>query len=579
MTRLADAVRRFGHLISGQAGLSPAAIIVFSLQGLLISLTHAAILFPPGNGAAATLAALSVGIPAAFLLAARWQGSRIGWERVGAIAIVSIYVFALMFRSAIIYAMDIVVIDVHPPLATFALQQVFALTTFLVITLGTAAAVGLARERALLTAQLQGEQARLREMADSMEEELHEAERELRQRAREILEPEMAEIRQLLQDRVGADEADTVADRLMDAVRDVVRPVSQNLATPHTLPLRDIPVVVPVRLDPTRDRMNVPNAIRPEWIFSITFLALAVSIVMFQMSWIQVIPIFITGCACWILLLVVKRAWPARWREMRVITGASVVVALFVGIFIVRRLVESVIFGASERVPQPLTSFIIAGGITVVVTALATLSEHAQRARRDLVTVNAQLEELVASMRRQVWLSHRAVSLTVHGPLQSVLVSTAMRLRTTPAETSPQVIERRLEQALEAISAPGIRSVTILDTLVELQALWEGIVDINYDIEPAAFAAMYDDPGLATCASEVCREAVNNSIRHGHARVVNLTVCDFDSGLEITVTDDGCGVPASYRHGLGLAMMDQTCWQWNLLNRAQGGAILHAVLV
>jgi signal transduction histidine kinase len=93
-----------------------------------------------------------------------------------------------------------------------------------------------------------------------------------------------------------------------------------------------------------------------------------------------------------------------------------------------------------------------------------------------------------------------------------------------------------------------------------------------------AMVEMSADPALATWASEVCREAVNNAIRHGQASAVKLTVEVVDAGLDITATDGGHGVPDGYHQGLGLVMMDQTCRHWNPGNRAKGGAVMTASL-
>ena len=578
MTRFRGAARRFGELVNGSTGLSNVAIAVFSLLGLISAQTRSALLYRDARPQTLLLDVLIIGIPAIFLLTARHLSRRTDPHRLGAPAIIALYLIAVLLRAPIIYGMDASILTEPLPFFESLKFQILSGVVTIVATLSAAAAVGLTRERSMLTAQLEAEQWRLRETADSMEGELREAERELRTRAREILEPELVEIRRMLEERLGQDGADVVADRLMSSVRDVVRPASHQLATPTYLPARDIPAVVPVRFNVFRDKMDVPAAIRPEWLVGVFLIFLATSVVALQDAWIRTLPTVLSLCAMGGLLVLVKHAWPRRFRTMRVASGFLLITLLYVASFTAQYTLDSRFFGVSNRFVQPVTSFLVTTTVAVAFTLIAIHSEHAESTRMKLITVNSQLMELVARMRRQLWLCHRAVALTVHGQLQSMLVATAMRLRLTADDTSNAVDLRRLDDVLTSISTPGLNSVTLLDTLDELREIWSGVIVIEYEISPEALARMYEDAGLATCASEVCREAVTNAIRHGGATTIQIEVGAVTAGLALTVVDDGQGVAVDYRAGLGLTMMDQTCLSWALVNGALGGATLQVVL-
>ena len=578
MTRFRGAARRFGELVNGSTGLSNVAIAVFSLLGLISAQTRSALLYRDARPQTLLLDVLIIGIPAIFLLTARHLSRRTDPHRLGPPAIIALYLIAVLLRAPIIYGMDASILTEPLPFFESLKFQILSGVVTIVATVSAAAAVGLTRERSMLTAQLEAEQWRLRETADSMEGELREAERELRTRAREILEPELVEIRRMLEERLGQDGADVVADRLMSSVRDVVRPASHQLATPTYLPARDIPAVVPVRFNVFRDKMDVPAAIRPEWLVGVFLIFLATSVVALQDAWIRTLPTVLSLCAMGGLLVLVKHAWPRRFRTMRVASGFLLITLLYVASFTAQYTLDSRFFGVSNRFVQPVTSFLVTTTVAVAFTLIAIHSEHAESTRMKLITVNSQLMELVARMRRQLWLCHRAVALTVHGQLQSMLVATAMRLRLTADDTSNAADLRRLDDVLTSISTPGLNSVTLLDTLDELREIWSGVIVIEYEISPEALARMYEDAGLATCASEVCREAVTNAIRHGGATTIQIEVGAVTAGLALTVVDDGQGVAVDYRAGLGLTMMDQTCLSWALVNGALGGATLQVVL-
>jgi signal transduction histidine kinase len=305
---------------------------------------------------------------------------------------------------------------------------------------------------------------------------------------------------------------------------------------------------------------------------------LVTSAVALQDTWFRTLPTVLCMCAMGGLLVLVKRAWPRRFRTMRVASGFLLITLLYVASFTAEYVLDSKFFGVSNRSVQPATSFLVTTTITVAFTLIAIHSEHAKSTRVKLVAVNSELTELVARMRRHLWLCHRAVALTVHGQLQSMLVATAMRLRVTADDTSNALDLRRLDDVLASISTPGLNTVTLLDTLDELREIWSGVVVIDYEISPEALARMYEDAGLATCASEVCREAVTNAIRHGGATSIQIEVSAVTAGLGLTVEDDGQGVAEHYHPGLGLTMMDQTCLSWTLVSGARGGATLQAVL-
>ena len=578
MTRFRGAARRFGELVNGSTGLSNVAIAVFSLLGLISAQTRSALLYRDARPQTLLLDVLIIGIPAIFLLTARHLSRRTDPHRLGAPAIIALYLIAVLLRAPIVYGMDASILTEPLPFFESLKFQTLSGVVTIVATVSAAAAVGLTRERSMLTAQLEAEQWRLRETADSMEGELREAERELRTRAREILEPELVEIRRMLEERLGQDGADVVADRLMSSVRDVVRPASHQLATPTYLPARDIPAVVPVRFNVFRDKMDVPAAIRPEWLVGVFLIFLATSVVALQDAWIRTLPTVLSLCAMGGLLVLVKHAWPRRFRTMRVASGFLLITLLYVASFTAQYTLDSRFFGVSNRFVQPVTSFLVTTTVAVAFTLIAIHSEHAKSTRVKLVAVNSELTKLIARMRRQLWLCHRAVALTVHGQLQSMLVATAMRLRLTADDTSNAADLRRLDDVLTSISTPGLNSVTLLDTLDELREIWSGVVEIEYEISPEALARMYEDAGLATCASEVCREAVTNAIRHGGATSIQIEVSAMTAGLGLTVEDDGQGVAEDYHPGLGLTMMDQTCLSWTLVNGARGGATLQAVL-
>jgi|GEM_PF-454201 len=65
-------------------------------------------------------------------------------------------------------------------------------------------------------------------------------------------------------------------------------------------------------------------------------------------------------------------------------------------------------------------------------------------------------------------------------------------------------------------------------------------------------------PDVSLCLYRVAQEALGNVVRHAYAGRVRLRLADRDTGMELTVTDDGVGFdPGRVRRGLGLVSMEE----------------------
>ena len=94
-----------------------------------------------------------------------------------------------------------------------------------------------------------------------------------------------------------------------------------------------------------------------------------------------------------------------------------------------------------------------------------------------------------------------------------------------------EALSAAVELAAERVRAPG------LDVAVESAGL--------PDVGPAAEAAAY----------RIATEALANVVRHSGARSVRVALVVDDAHLEVSVADDGVGLPTPRRRGVGLTSM------------------------
>jgi signal transduction histidine kinase len=62
---------------------------------------------------------------------------------------------------------------------------------------------------------------------------------------------------------------------------------------------------------------------------------------------------------------------------------------------------------------------------------------------------------------------------------------------------------------------------------------------------------------VEVAAFRIVSEAVSNTVRHSGANQCEVTICCGERALVVEVRDDGCGIAAGTRPGIGMASMRQ----------------------
>jgi signal transduction histidine kinase len=64
----------------------------------------------------------------------------------------------------------------------------------------------------------------------------------------------------------------------------------------------------------------------------------------------------------------------------------------------------------------------------------------------------------------------------------------------------------------------------------------------------------FEENGTATHLYRIAQEAVRNAVRHGKARRIEVSLSSGGSGVVLTVSDNGIGLPEPERRGDGLGL-------------------------
>jgi signal transduction histidine kinase len=115
------------------------------------------------------------------------------------------------------------------------------------------------------------------------------------------------------------------------------------------------------------------------------------------------------------------------------------------------------------------------------------------------------------------------------------------------------------------------------DSLKTVRDTWKGIVKIDISLKSEPALRVQADKWASVCANEIIKESVSNSVKHGKAEAIKVRFEGSDPGfVQVIVEDNGKGLPAQFRPGLGSELLDEIAFPWSLTKRPEGGTILRA---
>jgi signal transduction histidine kinase len=208
--------------------------------------------------------------------------------------------------------------------------------------------------------------------------------------------------------------------------------------------------------------------------------------------------------------------------------------------------------------------------VGVVVSAVRS-SEEVLAALTDQVTDE---EIAAAAAEQEEQRIRREVASRLHGSVQSRLLAAAGLMRqpgllqqagiSDPAlllqdladsvDLSMDVDERSLQERIAAITRP-----------------WSSLMAITLSITGEV------DSRFATSIVRVIEETLTNAFRHGNATVVDISITEAVSAVDVTVTDNGSGPSPRLAQGLGSQILS-TVGEWDMAALPTGGTCVRVTI-
>jgi signal transduction histidine kinase len=200
----------------------------------------------------------------------------------------------------------------------------------------------------------------------------------------------------------------------------------------------------------------------------------------------------------------------------------------------------------------------LAGGFALASIAAARLL----RSQKDLENLSARLVSAQEEERR-------SISRELHDEVGQSLTALAMEAGAAASLASATPELRQRLQSIQRLAETSMNTVrnlalllrpSMLDDLGLVPALqWQAReVSKRTGMRVRVLAEDLADnipDEHNTCIYRVVQEALNNSVRHAHARSVLIQVSGGAAGIQLAIEDDGDGFDARQMRGLGLAGM------------------------
>ena len=221
--------------------------------------------------------------------------------------------------------------------------------------------------------------------------------------------------------------------------------------------------------------------------------------------------------------------------------------------------------------------------LSAIFAVFETSREQSIAIENDLEQNTKDLQWMIARAREQHRQSERALAHSLHGRLQAVLASAIIRIEQSvsrQAQTAELIrgIKEELRETITNLNMRDLNNESIKTMINLIQNNWAGVSEIEFKIDDGAEQALLFDPLCLGALNDLLPELIFNSIRHGKASQITVSVNLKDSRtVEVGVIDNGSFTIASDRISVGTQLLDEATISWNR-NRLENETAVHLLL-
>jgi len=226
----------------------------------------------------------------------------------------------------------------------------------------------------------------------------------------------------------------------------------------------------------------------------------------------------------------------------------------------------------------------------ILASLIVTIVMARRKTIGDLVEMNKKLQVDLDWMDNRSRELRKEIASILHGPLQGRIAGVALALRLIAADEEATEDEKikKLDE-IEKLLTSVIRDVqelfkveknktdaSIVVKLINLRRSWDGIAKVKWTIEPHVFAVL--SANYFKTVNEILYEAVSNSVRHGGATDVLISLNASINNIILTITDNGNRVSTAPTPGAGFHKFSELGATYNFDLAVDSGAKLTVLL-
>ncbi|WP_138315823.1 hypothetical protein [Rhodoluna limnophila] len=424
----------------------------------------------------------------------------------------------------------------------------------------------------VVIADLEQQKAALDSMRKNMHGQVAQQQAELLAKAQEILIPVVDQLRRGLRSQ----DLSKLAPKLRDTIEDVVRPLSHEIgrATSATeAALENASKGFAVR---SRGRFPTKVSVGQMVVPSLTTFGSASVTLTVPATITNGWPMYTAVIAvllCWLVTRAAQKLLRNWW--VSPIAASFAVAAVMALTTIITGLTLNLVGLAvtSVTLMQYLTMLLL---LALLGFAMQIARTQRHDAEVQMAKVLGELSVLTAQFRQELWLNRRRVASVIHGPIQSALYASAIRLSQEQVKSAAYI---------EAIEADIVGALKKLETIEEqesfdevlnqIKTMWDGVIELNLPPLNTDWAdRVRENPVATACFTSVIRESVSNAAKHGKATKVWVEVEQTEEHiLQLKIVNNGVALENTLVPGFGSSILDEVSLGWRLYNTDNGATL------
>jgi hypothetical protein len=477
------------------------------------------------------------------------------------------FLIAGFMRGVVIHLLGFVIPGTNQSL----FDNVVPLSVPLLLALVMGAVVAYRQNQHLaLVTKLTSERDRLIDLSKSFEMKLQGSQIELVKQVREVLAPAIQDVKiKIGSIEKGSDTRTTDAvDALSILVSEVVRPLSHRLAETSC---EQISIDKSIENE-SYAKKHIKTEVDTSSLLNMRFVAVLEifeTFVLGPLMRVESAPIIgdvINTLLTYFVAIVLVRNTPDRFKKLLPIRAVILWIIYFlISLLMVRSLTQIALpflFENEYFAAHMGFRFVFVLGFVIV----GIIHQQDSTADIELKSTVEQLDLLVSRLRREVAAQRKSLSWVLHGPVQSVLISTAQEItKVQDRSLSLTDLAKRMEDVVANIGSHHSTEPNLEMLLSEMKDVWGHSIRFENSVSKLGYKQLNGDLSLAAGAVEFVREGVANAYRHAQATNIKISVSvQSDNLLVIQITNDGAALNAVRNQGLGSSIFDEVCWRWSL---------------